>query len=75
MKDTAQGTEERNGLALKGSWSQGHQAGDGTSQLVRGRPGSTYPLVFHSLLCLVQDPLHFLDGHHLERVRFEALFE
>lgn len=23
------------------------------------------PLVFHSLLGLVQDPLHFLDGHHL----------
>lgn len=26
----------------------------------------TYPLVLHGLLCLVQHPLHLLDGHHLE---------
>lgn len=35
-----------------------------------GRPGSTYPLVLHSLLRLIQDPFYFFNGHHLERVRF-----
>lgn len=28
-------------------------------------PGSTYPLVLHGLLGLLQCPLHFLYGHHL----------
>lgn len=36
------------------------------------RHGSTYPLVLHGLLGLVQHPLHLLDGHHLRDRKCES---
>lgn len=65
----------REGLALEGG--KGLSASWPLSSLAaRWRApwcGNTYPLVLHSLLRLVQYPLHLFYGHHLIGYKFLSL--